>query len=201
MSQPFRSLSKSGSQVLRSCHLGIAAGFLWVSFLFGPILLPVLGQQLPSGQRFQTGRRLVAFQLTPQPTLQRRNAPLALNDRSIQCQRQQAEWVQNLPSRSFVTGAIVFFVILVFLFTPLGFSRPFVRMFLAFVVAILIGPTIVGLQKHAALKVCPDPISFFGILTADLFIWTLVGIVATAVLLVIIRYPFTRRRLNTRPTA
>lgn len=151
---------------------------------------------------------LIAFQTdpsakppTPQGTLQRRTAPPATTDRGTQCQRVQADWVNNLPSRSFVTGALVFFICLVFLFTPLGFSTPFVRLFCAVLVAIVLGPTIVGLQKQAALKICPEPTSFLGIMTSDLFIWTLAGIVTAALLLMIIRYPFTRRRLNTRPTA
>lgn len=201
MSQSYRSLSESGSHFLRSRHLRYAVVVLCVSFSFSSILWSTSGQQSRSLRRFQTGRGMLAFQQTPQPTLQRRSTPPTTNARSVQCQQQQAEWINNLPSRSFVTGAIAFFILLVFLFTPLGFSRPFVRMFAAFVVAILVSPTIVGFQKHSALRVCPEPPTFLSILTADLFIWTLAGIVAIALLLVIIRYPLTKRRLNTRPTA
>lgn len=152
--------------------------------------------------------KLVALQATPtaqtNPSpggLTRRTTPPAAADRGTQCQRVQADWVNNLPSRSWVTGAVVFFIVLVFIFTPIGFSTSFVRMFCAFVVAIILGPLVVGLQKHAALKICPDSIGFLGIMTSDLFVWTLVGIAATALVLILIRYPLTKRKLNTRPTA
>jgi hypothetical protein len=186
------------SKILRVVTLSACVALLAI------LLEPATPSQPTIGSsKSVSAQTLVALQTaSPTPSsLQRRTTSSAITDREKDCQREQAQWRANLPFRSLVTGALIFFVILVFVFTPLGFSTPFVRMLCAFVVAIVFGPTIIGLQKQASLRVCPEPTSFFGLLTADLFFYTLLGIVIIALLLLFIRYVSAVRTLNKRQTA
>lgn len=146
----------------------------------------------------KTGSLLALQTGTPSGVLQRRTNPSTVpKSQEIECQRQHNQWDRNLPSRSLATGA-AFYFISISVFTLLGFSTSFVRAFCAFIVAAISSPVVVGLQKREAFKVCSEPTNIYGILTADLFMWTLVGILLTALLLLIIRQFSAVRKLNSQ---
>jgi hypothetical protein len=140
---------------------------------------------------------IVAQQTNPQSGGLQRGTPPSTDEREKQrreeCERRHAEWDRNLPKRSAVFGAILYTLAIYFL-TFFRFSTTLVRVFWSFVAAVIFGPAVVGLQKYDALKVCPSPPGFLGILTADLFGWTLFGIALIIGLFAAWRYVSVVRR-------
>jgi hypothetical protein len=125
---------------------------------------------------------------TPQGAiLQRGSQPASSTAKNEECQRRHAEWERNLAVRSLFWGFILSIFILSVL-TAMRFSNSVIRLFCSIVLAGVFGPFILGLQKYDLFKVCPEPPSLLGVFSADLFLWTLLGIGVSVSLIAIIRY-------------
>ena len=123
----------------------------------------------------------------PDETLQRGSPAAPTNRNEAECQRRHADWRDSLGSRSLFWGLGLNALALT-VFTILGFSNTWVRLFVSIVVAVVLVPAALTLQMVNAFKVCPSPPGFFTVLSADLFVWTLAGILLSVSVIAAVRY-------------
>jgi hypothetical protein len=91
---------------------------------------------------------------------------------------------------------VIFFLSALYLLNWLRFKHTVVRVILAFVVAMVMGPSLMALVVQDALKVCISPPGFLGSLTAPLFAWTFVGSFGTLAVISGLRYMVVRGKFQ-----
>jgi hypothetical protein len=151
-------------------------------------LLSLKVQALRAGQG-QGASVLPSQQGNPDSTTLQRGSPpsRASNSRSAECKRREADWERNLPWRSAFSG-LVFYCLYLYGLTAFRLSNTIIRLACSVVASSFTAPVIVGFQKVIALKICESPPGLFGVLTADLFMWTLFGITLPIGVFTLIRF-------------
>ncbi len=105
-----------------------------------------------------------------------------------ECLRRRADWENNRSAWSFLWGA-VFYVVVVVVLTLAGVTRSGIRLLISFVVAVVLGSSLLALQMQDALKVCPSPPGFLGsVASAPILVWTGAGGLAAILVALAIRY-------------